>query len=43
MNTIKQLTLLETITFLNECKAEDTELLEHCLKEREQQIKNETL
>jgi hypothetical protein len=34
---------LETISFLNECKAEDTELIEHCLKERDQQFESETL
>ena len=33
----------ETISFLNECKAEDTEFIEQCLKDREQHIDNETL
>jgi predicted nucleic acid-binding Zn-ribbon protein len=33
----------ETIAFLNECKEEDTEFIEQCLKDREQQIENETL
>lgn len=34
---------IETIAFLNECKEEDTDFIEQCLKEREQQIENETL